>query len=435
MQTKYHTTARNASHYVTGLNRVMNESIRGSATRIMKTDHSLFSYFGLIAAGVLVGVGTLWAFDRGGHDFSVFFAAWRLVVGGHGSEIYHATPDRFLYAPGFAWILAPIAYLPKKLALAIWCLGKAAALGYLIREFSFRIRGSNSVLSLGICGWAVMWVARPLLIDFQYGQVNLFVLTASLWALFEHFGRLRAPSRRFLSWFVFGIAAVSKLFPLPLALVPWFVNAGISKKDLMRERLALGLGILTALFLPMVSEGFSGCIKLLLEWKGALVSKGLPLESHNQSFIAFLHHYFSGVPTQVLSHGPRPVTLGGPWFSDEVIQLLGVAWILLIAGFLLAWIMVGSTKRDPLSWIAIAIAALILPSHLVWKPYFIMGLPAAILTVSQLPKNAVSLSIVFVGINLTSFDVVGPAWSARLEAGALMLWMHLLLLGLGLVKK
>ena len=38
----------------------------------------------------------------GGHDFAVFYEAWNLVAHGRGTEIYTTSPDRFLYAPGFA---------------------------------------------------------------------------------------------------------------------------------------------------------------------------------------------------------------------------------------------------------------------------------------------------------------------------------------------
>src|SRR5688572_26271382 len=84
----------------------------------------------LSAVGFLVALGTWWAFQRGGHDFNVFYHAWKLVLSGQGQIIYQESPDRFLYAPGFAWLFAPLAWLPRDLALALWCFGKAAVIGF-----------------------------------------------------------------------------------------------------------------------------------------------------------------------------------------------------------------------------------------------------------------------------------------------------------------
>ena len=67
--------------------------------------------------------------EHGAPDFTVFYTAWHLVLEGRGAEIYRESPDRFLYAPGFAWLLSPLAWLPRSAALAIWCFAKAAVAG------------------------------------------------------------------------------------------------------------------------------------------------------------------------------------------------------------------------------------------------------------------------------------------------------------------
>jgi hypothetical protein len=145
---------------------------------------------------VLVLVGTMWSFGRGGHDFAVFYEAWNLVAHGHGTEIYTNSPDRFLYAPGFAWILAPLGFFPEPLALAIWNFAKIAVIFLLVRAVGNKIvEESSSSSSLPMerrTGFAIaaagfILLARPLLIDFQYGQVNTFILGGSLWALLEYF--------------------------------------------------------------------------------------------------------------------------------------------------------------------------------------------------------------------------------------------------------
>jgi hypothetical protein len=388
------------------------------------------AWFGLILASLVVSLGTAWAFQRGAHDFSVFYESWRLVLSGQGANIYHGTPDRFLYAPGFAWIFAPLGYLPREVALAFWCFGKAAVIGFLIRGFGLRLAQGVFPSVLGVGAWAVLLCARPILIDFQYGQVNIFVLGACAWALLMHFRKSAPDHLDFLSWFVLGGAGFVKLFPLPLLLIPLFVTRYVSVRRVFLERLGALAGIAAVALIPVVSQGFQGTKDLYLQWQEALIGRGLPLESHNQSFSAFLSHYFSGSPTHVIANGVgHPAVLGGPWFSVGTINSLTVAWTLIALGLLLGWILTG-TSKSPLRWLVVTIGALIVPSHLVWKPYFVMGLPMTILAVASWRRLWPYLLGIFLLTNFSGFDWVGPVWGARLEAGSLQLWLHLILMGL-----
>ena len=45
----------------------------------------------------------------------------------------------------------------------------------------------DRLLAYGVSAWGIIFVSRPLLIDFSYGQVNLFILGACLWGLLGHF--------------------------------------------------------------------------------------------------------------------------------------------------------------------------------------------------------------------------------------------------------
>jgi hypothetical protein len=422
-------------------------SLRGAPIAPIAADASVgLMWLGMILAALIVSVGTFWAFDRGAPDFSVFYAAWRLVLEGRGAEVYQATPDRFLYAPGFAWILSPLALLPRNAALALWCFLRAAVVGYLVREFQAR-RGQDGfspaagaeqgasfsarISTLGLAAWGVVVVARPLLIDFQYGQVNTLIAGACAWALLGHFRRSEGSAGDFVRWFVLGAAAMAKIFPLPLLALPWVMRGQISRRKLWIEYAGVFLGLLVMLLLPAMSVGLSGAWELLHQWRLALVSRGMPLESHNQSFMAFLHHYFSGELTHVVAAGMNPVALGSAWISEGAITLLSYAWMAVSAGFMLAWLL-SAPRRAPLTWIAVMIGLLILPSHLVWKPYFVMALPAAILAVRRAVTawQLTALIVIFVAINLTGFDVVGHAMGARLEAASVFLWAQLGLLWL-----
>ncbi|MGK5081931.1 glycosyltransferase family 87 protein [Bdellovibrionota bacterium FG-1] len=381
---------------------------------------------GFLVASLVISVGTFWAFERGAHDFKVFYSAWKMVLEGRGAEIYNRalTPDRFLYAPGFAWLLSPLALLPGQMVLALWCFAKAAVIGYLVREF--RPRAYEQGVATGFAALGILLVVRPLLIDFQYGQVNILILGACAWALLGHFRRDSAGFLDLLRWLVLGVVAVAKVFPLPLLVVPYLVKKGIPEKRLRLERLGLFAGVALILLVPVLTQGWAGTWHLLSEWREALVSRGLPLESHNQSFAAFLHHYLTGEATHVVSHGMVPVVFGVPWLSGTAIMLLSLAWMVSAAGFLLMWITKGSQKA-PLEWCAVLMALLILPSHLVWKPYFVMALPLAILALDRIKtrRRAYLLFFLFAVMNLSGFDFVGDAWGARFEAGALMLWAEL----------
>jgi hypothetical protein len=399
---------------------------------------------GVPSVAVLIAVGTFWSYTRGGIDFAVFHHAWRLVLEGRGSEIYVNSPDRYLYAPGFAWLFAPLGLLPKPLALAVWCLLKAVVIGYLIQRFS---RGATQSAPQGakiaLCAWAVWVVSRPILIDLQYGQINLLILGVAVWALSEHFSEHLEKGSSSLwkagvSWFLLGVLAISKIFPTPLMMVPWLRAEGASRQKLRIEKTTSILGALLTVIVPVISQGYRGALQLVFSWREALVEKGLPYESHNQSFTAALHHYFTTDPTHIISLGSQWVVIGKDLLSLEVISMLSMGWTFVTAGFLLAWILKGSI-RDPLRWIAVVVALLFVPSHLVWKPYFVFGLPAAMLIITApdltTKSKAWILGSIFVLMNLTGFDMIGGFLAGRLEAASLFLWVHLWLIGVAIHLK
>lgn len=381
--------------------------------------------------------GVFRAQTHGGNDFSVFYGAWRLVLEGHGSEIYHVSADRFLYAPGFAWLLCPLGILPRVFSLALWCLMKALVVGLLIKKLT------DSNRSIALAAWGIILASRPLLIDIEYGQVNLFILGASVWALAGHFDRKPSVLWDSLRWSILAIAALAKLFPIPLLIVPWFVQRGVHPKKIKIEQSAIFFGVLVTLLVPVTSLGWFGGLHLLIEWKDALFARGLPLESHNQSFIALLHHYLSGSPTPVHSEGGGAIIFGRSILSLDQIRLFSLAWTLTTLGLTLGWIVSGSnhlSRKGAKKWTAIVIGLLIVPSHLIWKPYFVMSIPMATLaiesTVAARNRNSKSwvgwilILFLFAGINLTGFDFVGHLWAAHIEAASIFLMMHLALIGM-----
>ncbi len=395
----------------------------------------ILGWVGLLGACFVIAAGIARAFDRGGHDFSVFFTAWKWALSGQGSQIYLQSPDRFLYAPGFAWVFSFIALLPEKFALALWCCLKAGALGLVVSLIRSRVwpptSGRAKILSIGFCSWSVLFLARPLLIDFEYGQINVFVMAASIWALLRHRDRVLDSAEKsegldFLAWMLLSILAVTKLFPLPLLLLPWVVR----KPGLRAERGGVVLGVLLVLCLPLLSGGLSGWTDLHVQWFHALTAKGLPAESHNQSFTALLHHYFSGDATPVISESGREFHLGWALLNPFQIQALSLAWALSFLSLILAWILspLWKKSRNSLVLSVCLVTAIILPSHLVWKPYFVFGIPAAsLLAPSLLARPGLAIALMLV-MNFTGFDWIGHEWGPRLEAASVMLFAYLVLL-------
>ena len=393
----------------------------------------------LLSASLVLAVGSFWAFQRGAGDFSVFHEAWRLVLVGRGQEIYHSTPDRFLYSPGFAWILAPLGGVPRSMALTLWCLAKASAV--LAAVFALGRR-----LSLWAAAGSVALLARPILIDFQYGQVNALILAACIWALLAHFGGARTkPRTRFLAWFVLGIAAVTKIYPVALIGVP--VLGGLKSrfrarqpglvpaKSLLGPELGgVAFGTLVMLLIPSITQGLSGAWALQVQWWEALRGRGLPMESHNQSFAAFLHHYFTATSTHVVALAQsRDYFIRALVIPEPAVQALTAAWALGAILFTLGWLVRGPKAGRELEWSAVLIGLLIVPSHLVWKPYFLFGLPLAAVLLHRARGYWAwaGLFTVFVLMNFTSVDFIGYERAGWIEASALMLWVHLAMLAVG----
>jgi hypothetical protein len=414
----------------------------------------LVGSLGLLVIALLVGIGTAWSFQRGAPDFDVFFTAWKLVVDGRGASIFGGTPDRFLYAPGFAWLFAPLGWLPRDVALALWCFLKAGALGLFIRSIRDALGGVRQPYSMAFACLSVVFVTRPLLIDFQYGQINVIMLGVAAWALTARF--LGGPANRwdFIRWFLLGVVAGTKLILLPLLLVPWVVFAGVSSKRVTFERVGSCAGVLFVLFLPVLTEGFSGFYSLMLSWREALLSRGMPLETHNQSISALLSRAFGIEDFRVIALGSGMTMSPLFRWSAAFVNIFGFIWTLCAGIFLLFWLVMGS-KKAPGYWAMIMLSLLIVPSHLVWKPYFIFSAPVAALVFQDawIKANRVAVpgrwywqrwcrrygrvilvSVLFVVLTFSSVDFVGPVVAGRIEAASLFMLAHLLMLFLGFRK-
>ena len=147
------------------------------------------------------------------------FVDLHVYVGGaamidHPGSLYHyvyadQTPDfplPFTYPPFAAVIFYPLHFLPFGLVAFCWTVGTMAAL-YGVVRLSQRLLGvaageghRPAMLWTGVAIWL-----EPLRSTFDYGQVNVLLMTAVLWAV--------CSTRWWLSGLAVGVAAGIKLTP------------------------------------------------------------------------------------------------------------------------------------------------------------------------------------------------------------------------------
>jgi hypothetical protein len=377
---------------------------------------------------LLFAIGFYKGLRSGGLDFRVFDHAARLALAGHAEALYREGPDRFLYAPGFAYLLAPLAILPFAWTHPIWLL--LCALAYLaaMRLFAQRIDRERGVGVLAV-SVATIFLMRSIWIDLRYGQVNLLILGASIWAFVtataEDTDAIASPRSRFMSWFFFSLAAFAKLYPLAL-----FLALVLRPRRRMLPAIFGSLvGVALLLFLPGVFSTVPSAV-LYGEWMNALVARGFPLETHNQSMLAFLQRIFSGEIIRAHQTGGDPMLFGARLLSDSAIRTLFGAFSLAVA-FLFVKTARQATKRESTLALGVCLALCFLPAHLVWKPYFLMGVPLAAAIFATIATSPIrrGFSAAFIGLfllaHLSSAEIIGRGASAWYEAFGGFLWVHI----------
>lgn len=390
-----------------------------------------------------------WPFLRPSNDFDVFYVSWRTVLEGKGLQVYQLTPDRYLYAPGFAWFFAPLGIFSRSVALGIWSLAKFTVIAFCAREFAKQSRLSTSWTFLG---FGLLVVLRPLMIDFQYGQVNAFLFFLAAWALLRLFlpKKSRSLNADSLVWFFFGVFSIGKLITLPLLVIPFFLKKSVvDSKHSLRCATAGIAGAFTVSMLPVLQVGLKGQWHLHLNWLQSLQSRGFPLESHNQSIPAILQHWLSGVPIRVIVLYQQLQLSSSRLVSEDVLKIASYvsAFFWLGGIFYLAWIFLPKLARSSRAdndrfivlTVSLLIALMMMPSHLIWKPYFISGLPLvwALMSDPTFRKDNIvrtGLVALLALLQFTGVDFIGPAWAGWLEAGGVLMAAHLILLALGVYR-
>jgi hypothetical protein len=298
-------------------------------------------------------------------DFGVCYQAGGRILA--GETLYRASDGhlQFKYAPLSALLYAPLTFLPRRTADAVWF---AAILGLLLTCFALAYRAlapprRSAALLLGL---SVLVLAKFIGREFILGQVNLLILGLILAALLA-FQKGR-DGRAGLLW------ALSLFFkPYALVFLPYF----IMKK---RFRLAAAGSVATAagLALPALCYGWSGNGRILGEWVRTLTQStaGLLEVGDNASLYAFL-----------AKHGGPGALSTGLFLGLAALLALSVLWLMNKTRR-------GIAPRSETLDFAYLLVLVPLLSPLGWYYNYLYGLPAVVLMLNEFPRLSRSWRVV-----------------------------------------
>ena len=115
-------------------------------------------------------------------DFAIYYRAGQRIW--LGVSVYPANEgDRFLYAPAFALLFAPLALLPRQAAQVLWFIPNALALVALIRGAGRMLFGGGRRMPAALVFLPTLFCARFIDNNVEHGQIDLLVLALSVWAI------------------------------------------------------------------------------------------------------------------------------------------------------------------------------------------------------------------------------------------------------------
>jgi hypothetical protein len=242
------------------------------------------------------------------NDFSVYYTAARAVFDGIDPYAIEGPTGRpYVYAPGFAVLLLPLAALPFSAAAVLWSLTSLLAVLASVWLCLDLLGLARSPLAWTVGGLALAASGRMLDSELGNGQANHWVLlslTACTWLL--------ARGRSTLAGVALSVGIVAKVTPL-LALAylaarrQWRACAGA----------AAGL-LLFAGLLPALAMGPREAVEANRVWAGRVLAPALrvaprsaeavparPRRVHGYSLRALTHRWLTR--SQAAAHHPEPV--------------------------------------------------------------------------------------------------------------------------------
>ena len=188
--------------------------------------------FAWLAMGIYIAGLGISATLRAQGDFNVYYRAGHRVL--RGLAIYPpADSDRFLYAPVFAILFAPLAALPRHLAQFVFFAVNAFSLIELILGAGVILFGRERRLPAALIVVPVLLSFRFIGNNIEHGQINLPTLALIVWAIIY-----AGESRDGLAGLMLAAAILIKPFAVLAALhlairrrfgaLGWAVAAGIA---------------------------------------------------------------------------------------------------------------------------------------------------------------------------------------------------------------
>jgi len=370
------------------------------------------------------------------NDFSIYYTAARAFLDGVDPYSVEGPSGRsYVYPPGFAALVAPLALLPFPVAAVLW-----TALGFSAVLVSLWLCLDLLGLSRGPAAWTVGGLAlvcsgRMLDSELGNGQANHWVLlglAACAWLL--------ARGRPALGGVALSLAILAKVTPLLLAVYlagkqEWRALAG----------LLAGLVVVGAL-LPALALGPRAALDVNLAWADTIVRPVLwstprstppdrdrPGRVHGISLRALAHRHLSW--SQAASHLDAPVYVNSfAWSSRNAERVYRAVALLALAA---AAISLGARPvRDGPRWlleVSIVATTMVLIAPLSRKAHFVVLLLPFVYAVAQAAKPGRSAALAWVLPPAMVFIATSPgvlgkhaaalalAWGAY-TAAALWLW-------------
>lgn len=329
-------------------------------------------------AGLFVAVmisGGLWEALRWGTDLEDLLLGGRRFAAAEPLYAGSTPEDGFVGPPFQALFMAPFARIEQSSragARVAWFAFQMAGLLVGIRAWALAV-GVRSSVSLPV-GLALVGVAFPL-----YREIQEQNLTCVLFGIFGLAAQALTRGRDRTAGAWIGAAAALKLYP-GLALMYLLVRG--------RWRAATTGGVAAAVLtvLPIFRYGWAGSIGLVREWVRTRQDGAWPSQGINQSL---------AVRVAARIPGSAGVAIASAAVGILVIGLLSVAWRRRRAA-------AGSLADE----LALALGVSVLASPIAWFTYWVLTLPAFLVTAREAAAGRRMASAIFV-VAACAVTVVG----------------------------
>lgn len=301
--------------------------------------------------GIVVLGGIAYAAVGDPIDFRVYYLGSQGLVEGsrpvYGVWSGAGWPLHYRYPPFFLLLFFPFTLLPLRIGAAIWLLGKVLVGGLLVRAVWRRMVPSS--------GWAAalipaLIVIPYLLLDFRYGNVQLFIVALTAASLLE----MDRHSWRAAS----ALALAISIKVWPLVFVPYLVAA-------RRYRVAGGTLVLAGVLTlaPSLYLGPTRTVDLLVEWADQeFVTQAGQAEMWfpSQSLRGVMMRYLTDVDYSVVPDANYPAIHQAD-LGDETVVWLSLAASIVIYGLFLGGVRAREDHLLVSAALAFCLVALIEP--------------------------------------------------------------------------